>query len=294
MISPKRRSIEDITHALLQTGGLYDQAEAALKRTLAADPQNSQALWKLGEIYRGKGVFEAAVEAYRRFMDLHPDHATAAYLCTVLSDQALPNAAPAQGLWPAPFVRIENFLPPADCHGLLALALAGRETFSRARLANDEYDPHTRSAWRANKHDLNEVASWFFPRLHTVFPDIFPRLQVEDLQRYSIELQMTVHLAGGFFRVHQDNAHERLRSRKVSYVYYFHRKPKRFAGGDLLLYDTDVSNNELTPKFTKITPLNNSIIFFPSGYFHQVTPVQCDTDDFGDGRFTLNGWIRAT
>ena len=26
-------------------------------------------------------------------------------------------------------------------------------------------------------------------------------------------------------------------ARMVSFVYYFHRRPKRFAGGELLLYD---------------------------------------------------------
>ena len=30
-----------------------------------------------------------------------------------------------------------------------------------------------------------------------------------------------------------------------------------------------------------------------SACFHEVAPVECATDDFGDGRFTVNGWFRS-
>ena len=33
-------------------------------------------------------------------------------------------------------------------------------------------------------------------------------------------------------------------SRRISYVYYLHREPRRFTGGDLLLYDTDYDVQE--------------------------------------------------
>ena len=71
-----------------------------------------------------------------------------------------------------------------------------------------------------------------------------------------------------------------------------HRRPRRFSGGDLLLYDTDVdAKTGHTGAFSRITPLRNGIIFFPSNCYHQVTPVQCETDDFEDARWVLNGHV---
>ena len=51
--------------------------------------------------------------------------------------------------------------------------------------------------------------------------------------------------------------------RRLSYVYYFHRQPRPFRGGDLLLYDTDrQAGNFEMGVFTRIEPLHNSIVFF--------------------------------
>ena len=70
------------------------------------------------------------------------------------------------------------------------------------------------------------------------------------------------------------------------------REPKRFSGGDLLLYDTDLeADSGRRTAFSRIEPLQNSLVVFPSGYLHEVTSVECVTDDFGDGRFTVKGWL---
>ena len=42
--------------------------------------------------------------------------------------------------------------------------------------------------------------------------------------------------------------------------------------------------------FSRIEPLCDSIVFFPSECLHEITPVACGAE-FGDGRFTVNGWI---
>ena len=41
-----------------------------------------------------------------------------------------------------------------------------------------------------------------------------------------------------------------------------------------------------------IEPLCGSIVFFPSECLHEVAPVACGAD-FGDGRFTVNGWVHG-
>ena len=77
-------------------------------------------------------------------------------------------------------------------------------------------------------------------------------------------------------------------------LYFFHPEPRRFSGGDLLLYDADAETNACPFKaFSRIVPLRNSIVFFPSRALHQVAPVTCDTDDFESGRFVVNGHVRV-
>ena len=49
--------------------------------------------------------------------------------------------------------------------------------------------------------------------------------------------------------------------------------------------------------FTRIEPLDNSIVLFPSRILHryilhEVTLVECDPGDFGAGRFSVDGALR--
>ena len=298
-----------MARALRKPGGLLDQAEAALRRALAADPRNVKTLLRLGDVYRGKGDFPAALDLYRRLHALQPDHAAASWRSAILSGSRMPDVAP-PGIRPAPFVRMTDFLTPAEQDRLLTLTFAERERFGPARIgASGRVDLEMRTAFELEHRILRDVRSWFGPKLRSVLPHVLTRLRMDEAPgggargdaaphegapRYGIEMHVTAHPAGGFYDVHRDNADSRFRSRKLTFVYYFHREPKRFSGGDLLLYDTDLETGSGSrTAFSRIEPLRNSLVVFPSGYYHEVTPVECATDDFGDGRFTVNGWIRS-
>ena len=298
-----------VTRALRKPGGLFDQAEAALRRALAADPHNARVLLRLGDVHRGKGDFPAALDLYRRLHALQPDHAAASWLSAILSGGRMPDVAP-PGIRPAPFVRMTDFLTPAEQDRLLTLTFAGRERFKPARVGpTGRVDLETRTAFVLEHRIRLDVKSWFGPKLRGVQPHVLSRLRMDEAPgggargdaashegapRYGLELHVTAHPAGGFYDMHRDNTESRHASRKLTFVYYFHREPKRFSGGDLLLYDTDLEAGSCSPTaFSRIEPLRNSLVVFPSGYYHEVTPVECATDDFGDGRFTVNGWIRS-
>jgi Rps23 Pro-64 3,4-dihydroxylase Tpa1-like proline 4-hydroxylase len=289
-----RKQFEDITPLLVTAGGLLDRAEEALKRSLEADPRNKAALGKLGIICRSRGNLSGALDAYGRLAELDPDDIKARYVRSVLSAQVpSPGAASSDG-WPAPFVRIEQFLAPAE-HDLVlesARAQEGRLEISKIGDGEGQYNPKRRSSWVLFK-ELDTLLPWFLPRVKEALPTVLPRLQVAPFPIGGVELQMTVHRSGGFYKIHQDTGKEQTRDRLLSYVYYFHRLPKRFTGGDLLLYDTDIVDGTYAAAFTRIEALDNSIVFFPSVYCHQVTTVHGETDDFGDSRFTLNGWFHA-
>jgi Rps23 Pro-64 3,4-dihydroxylase Tpa1-like proline 4-hydroxylase len=74
----------------------------------------------------------------------------------------------------------------------------------------------------------------------------------------------------------------------LSGVYYFHRRPRAFTGGELRLYaigDPD--------RFVDIEPTHNTLLVFPSWAPHEVRPVSCPTGQFMDSRFAINCWLHA-
>ena len=273
--------------------GLFDKAAAALRRMLAVEPRNAAALARLGDLERRRGDFAAALTAYRRLLAVAPDDASAAWAVAVLGGDRLPEAPPPAGRI-APFVRLTDFLPPASCDRLLRDVLAVSERFApaplRMRPDAEILNREVRNALVLDKPTTREVCSWFLPKLHTVLPDVLWRLRMEDLDVGHTAVEVTVHLHGGFFVAHRDKSSKSARHRIVSCVLFFHRAPRPFVGGDLLLHDIGRAEGSPAGAFSRIEPLRGSIVFFPGDCLHEITPVACGAE-FGDGRFTVNAWI---
>ena len=265
---------------------LLEQAEAALRRRLAADPNDAEALLRLGDLHRGEGRLDAALDAYRRALELRPVCPKASWLCAVLGGADLPDAPRAPDAWPAPFVRVRNFLPADEHAALLSRMLAGREHFGEPAGVGAGYvpDPMTRNNSEANRRFAAEAQLGFEPRLRKLAEDASPRLGMRVLGAYRLDLKVRTYQTGEFYAAHSDFSEGDSTPREINYVYYLHRRPKSFSGGDLLLHDgAGVSS------FTRLEPEDNSIVLFPSRCVHEVTKVECDPGDFGAGRFSLNG-----
>ena len=290
-------------------GGLAEQAGAALQRRLAADPHDAEALLRLADLHRGEGRLDAALDACRRVVALRPGHPKASWLCAVLDGEDLPDPPQAPDAWPvpAPFVRVRNFLPPDEHAALLALMLAGREHFNEpARVGTGYVNPKTWNNSQADDRIREQVRPGFEPRLRELVGKALPRLGMGGLGAYRVELQVRTYQAGGFHTVRTDFHARGSTPREINYVYYLHRRPKSFSGGDLLLHDGLVAGScgnlllhdgLLASTFTRIEPSDNSIVLFPSRILHrhvlhEVTLVECDPGDFGAGRFSVDGALR--
>ena len=77
--------------------------------------------------------------------------------------------------------------------------------------------------------------------------------------------------------------------RVISAVYYFYRLPKSFSGGVLRLHSVAGGGEE--GSFVDIEPTNDTLVFFPSWFPHEVLPVACPSGRFEDSRFTINCWF---
>ena len=107
---------------------------------------------------------------------------------------------------------------------------------------------------------------------------MFEHLGYELFDPASIELEMVAHGDGAFFLRHADTVirREMTSYRAISAVYYFHRLPKSFSGGVLRLHSIGSKEGS----FVDIEPTNDRLIFFPSWFPHEVTPVVCPSGRF--------------
>jgi SM-20-related protein len=131
-------------------------------------------------------------------------------------------------------------------------------------------------------------------------PTVVARMRLAPFELRALEIHALVYRDGDFFRVHRDTGPDN--TRRMTFVYYVHTSPKRFSGGDLLLYDTYFHPGEHRPgsrQFdsngrTRLSAIDNEIVFFPSEYYHEVAPVSDVGDDVRRARIAINGWFHTT
>jgi len=121
---------------------------------------------------------------------------------------------------------------------------------------------------------------------------MFQRLDTEAFEPGRLEVEMVAHGDGAFFTEHRDTAIEDQKliiRRVISAVYYFHRLPKLFSGGALRILP--LAGREKSSAFVEIEAINDTLVFFPSWFPHEVLPVACPSGQFEDSRFARNCWI---
>ncbi len=276
---------------LLQKGR-YDEAASVLRRAVAMDRSNVRAHAQLVAALRCTGDLTAAADACTRLVELAPSDEAAAFTHAVLSGVVPKIDQPVEAVWPVSFVRQFDFLP-AERHALLMdYVLERMSVFARSRVMG-ELDEDFRSS-RVLKLPA-EIEAWFVPIIRAAVPDMHPRLQLEPFSFGRVELELAVSHDGDFYKTHVDGLEEdqgNYATRRLSFVYYFSKRPRPFSGGLLRLYDSSLDGSHSPVLFSAIEPIDNSIIFFRSrSAAHEITKVRCPSEDFGDGRFTVNGWV---
>lgn len=193
-------------------------------------------------------------------------------------------------IWSAKYIQIDNFLSQAENKKILKSVIAQESKFIPTKHGGKS-DLETRHS-KVLPLSINDC-EYISKKIDVLLPDILSKLGVYRFSIEKIEGQVTAHNDGHFYRIHRDNGNINLASRKLTYIYYFHRQPKCFLGGELILYDykKDARIYIQAETFKTVEPRNNSIVFFLSDFMHEVLPVVCPSQAFVDSRFTINGWI---
>jgi len=197
---------------------------------------------------------------------------------------------------PAECVVLDEFLTPTELNTLSEYALAREMQFAISEVLSPgvtgsavDYEQRRSRVLM----DLGGHERMIVDRVLACLPRVFQKWGRDPFPISRVETQFTASNHGDFFCCHSDNGAEAVAAREITFVYFFHREPKPFRGGELRIYDSRRENNHYVPtaNYRTIVPEQNQLVLFASGLSHEITPVDCPSRHFADSRFTVNGWI---
>lgn len=153
--------------------------------------------------------------------------------------------------------------------------------------------------YRTNRANYNfratPEAQELVDRVVGQLPAILTGLGMPPFALGQVETQLTASNDGHFFKPHQDQGDDpRIANRELTFVYYFHRLPQAYSGGELRLFDSCMFGgvpHMIDDQHHDLPPRDNALLVFPSRAFHEVLPVNCPTKAFADSRFAVTGWV---
>lgn len=196
---------------------------------------------------------------------------------------------------PPPYHCIAGLMGSAMVERLLDLAITREEDFVPTRVGNGAagvVNPAIRSSlllrdFGGLKHELEA-------RFAAVLEEAIRSLRLSPIRLHRLELELVAHNEGALYGEHIDTftaQPDTQSDRALTGVYYFHRQPKAFSGGDLRLHAmAPAADGER--RFTDISPELDMFLLFPSWVPHEVRKISCPSGAFADSRFALNCWYR--
>lgn len=186
---------------------------------------------------------------------------------------------------------IDGFLGEDHAQRLLDMALAHESDFEPTRVYDVEKQAGAQGESRTSFH-LN--------RPWTTEQEAFRAVVRERMEEIvaaggspgfapdQMEFEMVATRDGGHFGCHIDTVTQapgRTADRIVSAVYYFHRRPAGFTGGNLVLHALVGDETRM------IEPRHDRLAVFSSIAPHEVTRTAVPGDAFEDARFSINCWL---
>lgn len=193
-------------------------------------------------------------------------------------------------------VVLDEFLTPAEMNALMRYTLEQEPQFQVSEVLSPgvtggaiDYEQRRSRVLM----DLGGHEKVITDRLLICLPRVLEQWGRVPFPISRFESQITASNHGDFFRCHSDDGTPEVASREVTFVYFFHREPKQFSGGELRIYDSAPERHgaRAISSYRTIVPEQNQLVLFASGLSHEITPVACPSGKFADSRFTVNGWL---
>lgn len=192
----------------------------------------------------------------------------------------------------ASFCIFDDFLA-TDVHRAMLSHCLALEDFDRGKVMVDgelSYHPEVRQG-RLSQSRLGPLLLPFRSHLDAVFDRVVVSLGIKPFRYTDIKFRLAAHADGDFFKPHRDTFVGKDRpkaggDRVVTAVYYLHRQPCGFRGGDLLIQPFGPGETIV------VQPRDNRLVAFPSFAIHEVTTVDVPSQDFSDSRFSVSIWFK--
>jgi Rps23 Pro-64 3,4-dihydroxylase Tpa1-like proline 4-hydroxylase len=192
-----------------------------------------------------------------------------------------------------PVCIIDDFLGAEAAGKLLEFALAHRDEFTPSTVYSKDSDQTVLSDFRASLSlggDLGDTIAPVRAAFEARADHIRAVTGVRNFGPEMTDLDLVAHCDGHRFRRHIDTVTGERRAlaegvRVLSLVYYLHRTPRRFTGGELVMYPLAGETTQV------IEPRHDRLVAFPSIAPHEVMPTSLPGNDFADARFALVFWM---
>ena len=209
------------------------------------------------------------------------------------ADRPSPVCTDAVWRLPVTVCRITQFLGEQTAGALLERAIASADdTLKPSMIRDHEVVPDFRRS--RSRHDFG--APELLAAIDEVLEAVEHTLGV-SCRHSEPSYSLNAHNDDDFYRPHQDTSVEFTPRRLLTFVYYLHRTPRPFEGGELRVFDAALPlHTETAGRWQERTwrdwePEHDSIVFFLPTAWHEVRPVSCPSKQHADSRFAINGWL---
>lgn len=189
-----------------------------------------------------------------------------------------------------PHRTIRGWLGEASAAALLSYAIDREAEFTPTEIGN-KGRLRVESSFRRSRRlmELGPFEPMLRQRALTLQPELEAAFGMGHLPTASTQVELVAHGDGDFYGEHIDtftgDQYLPGEARRLSLVYYLHRRPRPFSGGRLRLFDLAGSQT------VAIDPEHDSLLAFPSFARHEVEPISCPAGGFADSRFAVNLWL---
>ena len=187
---------------------------------------------------------------------------------------------------------IDDFLGSDHAGALLDFALAHESDFAPSAITSQGDNIVKTQTRRSLSYagDLGDVIAPFAAAIAAASARLKAETGCAAFGGDLTDIDLVAHLDGHLFKRHVDTTTGLNRmltpaDRVLSLVYYLHREPKAFSGGNLVMHALMGEERRV------ITPRHNRLVAFPSIAPHQVEPISLPGDNFADARFSLVCWL---